>query len=75
VVLAFTGFSMSQGVLDGPLAWVAATAGSMAGAHLLYAAGALVFDDRLQDLAGKRWFVLFTGRPAPGERFFDRHGS
>jgi len=76
VVLAFAGFSVSQGVLNGPLAWVAATAGSLAGAYVLYAVGALVGYDRLHDLAGKRWFVLFTQTDLRrGERFFDRHGS
>ena len=32
--------------------------------------------DRVHQLAGKRWFVLFSQRDlARGERFFDRHGS
>lgn len=76
VVLAFAGFSVSQGVLNGPLAWAAATAGSLAGAYVLYAVGALVGYDRLHDLAGRRWFVLFTQTDLRrGERFFARHGS
>jgi len=76
VVLAFAGFSVSQGVLNGSLAWVAATAGSLAGAYVLYAVGALVGYDRLHDLAGHRWFVLFTQTDLRrGERFFARHGG
>ena len=76
VVLAFAGFSVSQGVLNGPLAWVAATAGSLAGAYVLYAVGALVGYDRLHDLAGHRWFVLVTQTDLRrGERFFARHGD
>lgn len=76
VVLAFAGFSVSQGVLNGPLAWAAATAGSLAGAYVLYAVGALVGYERLHDLAGRRWFVLFTQTDLRrGERFFARHGS
>lgn len=76
IVLAFAGFSVSQGVLNGPLAWAAATAGSLAGAYVLYAVGALVGYDRLHDLAGRRWFILFTQTDLRrGERFFARHGS
>ena len=76
VVLGFAGFSASQGGVGLSAAWVAATAGSLVGAWLLYAVGALVGYERLHELAGKRWFVLFTQSDlSRGERFFDRHGS
>ena len=76
VVLGFAGFSASRGGVGLPAAWVAATAGSLVGAWLLYAVGALVGHERLHELAGRRWFVLFTQSDlARGERFFDRHGS
>ena len=76
VVLAFAGFSAARGVLNPFTAWAAATAGSLAGAYLLYAVGARLGYDRLHELAGRRWFVLFNqtdlGR---GERFFRDHGG
>jgi membrane protein DedA with SNARE-associated domain len=76
VILAFAGFSAAQGVLSAPLAWVAATAGSLLGAYVLYAVGALVGYERLHELAGRRWFVLFTQTDLRrGERFFARHGT
>ena len=76
VILAFAGFSAAQGDLHAPTAWAAATAGSLLGAYLLYAVGALVGYERLHVLAGARWFPLFTQRDLRrGERFFDRHGG
>ena len=76
LVLGFAGFSAAQGVISGPLAWVAATVGSLVGAYLLYALGAVVGQERLHELAGKRWFLLFNQRDLRrGEDFFDRHGG
>ena len=76
VILPFAGFSAARGSLDPVLAWVAATVGAVVGAYVLYGVGAFVGYDRVHQLAGKRWFVLFSQRDlARGERFFDRHGS
>ena len=76
LVLAFAGFSAARGVLNPFTAWAAATAGSLAGAYLLYAVGARLGYDRLHELAGRRWFVLFNQKDlGRGERFFRDHGG
>ena len=76
LVLAFSGFSAARGVVDPVTAWAAATVGSLAGAYVLYAVGARLGDDRLHELAGRRWFVLFNQRDLRrGEAFFREHGS
>lgn len=76
LVLAFAGFSVGQGRLYGPTAWVAATAGSLLGAYVLYAVGALVGPERLETLAGKRWFVLCSQKDLRrGELLFERHSG
>lgn len=76
VILPFAGFSASRGDVNVVLAWVAATIGALAGAWILYAVGALVGNDRLEVLATKRWFLLFSRSDLErGERFFDRHGD
>ncbi len=76
VILPFAGFSAARGDLNWFAAWVAATLGALVGAWVLYGVGALVGRERLEELAGKRWFVLF-GRSdlERGERFFDRYES
>ena len=76
VVLPFAGFSAARGDLDPVLAWLAATVGAVLGAHLLYAVGALVGVERVHELAGRRWFLLFGQNDLRrGQRFFDRHGG
>lgn len=76
VILPFAGFSASRGDVNVVAAWLFATLGALLGAWALYGIGALVGYDRLQVLAGKRWFPLFsTGDLARGERFFARHGN
>ena len=76
VVLPFAGFAASSGRIDPVLAWVAATMGSLLGAYLLYGLGRKVSYERLEHLAGRRWFILFGQRDlARGHRFFERHGS
>lgn len=75
-ILPFAGFSASEGNINGVLAWVAATVGALVGAYVLYGVGALIGYERLQVLAGKRWFILFgVADLARGERFFERHGT
>lgn len=76
VILPFAGFSAARGDLDPVGAWVAATVGAVVGAWVLYGVGARVGAERLHDLAGRRWFLLFSSRDlARGERFFGRHGG
>lgn len=76
VILPFAGFQAERGELNVVLAWVAATAGALLGAVVLYGLGALVGYDRLHELAGRRWFLLLGQRDLErGERFFSRHGA
>ena len=75
-ILPFAGFSASEGEINGVLAWVTATIGALVGAYVLYGVGRVIGYDRLQVLAGKRWFVLFGESDlARGERFFEEHGE
>ena len=76
MILPFAGFTASRGDLDPVLAWAAATVGAVLGAYVLYAVGALIGYDKVHELAGKRWFVLFGQADlARGERLFSKHGS
>lgn len=75
-ILPFAGFSASEGNINAVLAWVAATIGALVGAYVLYGVGAVIGYERLQVLAGKRWFILFGEADlARGERFFEEHGA
>ncbi len=75
-ILPFAGFSAAQGDINLVLAWVAATVGALVGAYVLYGVGRIIGYDRLQELAQKRWFFLFSPNDlARGEKFFERHGS
>ena len=76
VVLPFAGFAAERGSINVFGAWLAATAGSLAGALVLYALGALIGLERLEHLAAKRWFVFFgKGDLDRGIAWFDRHGG
>lgn len=76
VILPFAGFSSSRGDLNVVLAWTAATVGALVGAWTLYGVGRLLSYERVHELAGKRWFVLFGQADLErGDKFFDRHGS
>jgi membrane protein DedA with SNARE-associated domain len=76
VVLPFAGFSAARGELNVVLAWAAATAGSVLGAYVLYGIAARIGYDRLHELAGRPWFLLFSEDDlARGERFFRDHGD
>ena len=76
VILPFAGFRAERGELNLALTWVAATAGALVGALVLYCLGAWVGSERLHELAGKRWFVVLSQKDYDrGERFFDRHGA
>lgn len=76
VVLPLAGFRARTGALSLVWLWPAATAGSLAGALLLYGLGAWLGYDRLQRLSAHRWFLL-AGRHDidRGRELFDRHGS
>lgn len=76
IILPFAGFSASQGTSNPVWAWVCATVGALVGAYVLYAVGTVIGRDRVHELAGKRWFVLFSQSDLErGERFFDGHGG
>jgi membrane protein DedA with SNARE-associated domain len=61
VILPLAGFRARTGALDILWVWPAATAGSVAGALVLYGLGAWLGYDRLHALAGRPWFVI-TGQ-------------
>ncbi len=76
IVLPFAGFSGSRGDINVVLAWIAATIGSLIGAWTLYGVGRLVSYERVHELAGARWFILFGQSDlARAERFFAAHGA
>ncbi|MGE3664264.1 MAG: DedA family protein [Pseudonocardia sp.] len=76
VVLPLAGFRASTGTLNLVTVWPAATAGSVAGALLLYGLGAWLGYERLHALSRRRWFVLFGRRDLErGRHLFDDHGS
>lgn len=74
-ILPFAGYRAEVGELNLLGVWVAATVGSLVGALVLYAIGALFGYDRLHALAAKRWFVVLGQKDLErGDRFFERHG-
>ncbi len=76
IILPFAGFSSAQGDVNAVAAWIAATIGAVVGAWILYGVGAAIGYDRVHELAGKSWFVLFGQKDLErGERFFDQHGG
>ena len=76
VILPFAGFQAAAGNINGVLAWVAATIGSLVGAYVLYGVGAAIGYERLHELAQKRWFVLLGTKDLErGDRFFDAYGG
>jgi membrane protein DedA with SNARE-associated domain len=76
VVLPLAGFRASTGTLSVVGVWVAATAGAVLGALLLYGLGAWLGYDRLHRLAGRRWFVVASQRDIDrGHELFERHGT
>lgn len=76
LILPLAGFRARTGAMNVLLVWPAATAGSVAGALLLYGLGARLGYDRLHALAGRPWFVI-TGQQdlERGRRMFDDHGG
>lgn len=75
VILPFAGFSANRGDINLVLAWVMATVGALVGAWVLYGIGAALGQERLERLAGARWFPLFGEKDLErGQRAFDRFG-
>jgi membrane protein DedA with SNARE-associated domain len=76
VILPLAGFRARTGTLDIFWVWVAATAGSVLGALLLYGLGAWLGYDRLHRFAGHRWFILASQTDLErGREVFERHGG
>jgi membrane protein DedA with SNARE-associated domain len=76
VILPLAGFRARTGAINVFLVWPAATAGSVAGAMLLFYLGRRLGYDRLHALAGRRWFILTGQRDLErGRRLFDHHGG
>lgn len=76
IILPLAGFRARAGAFDVVAAWAAATAGSLAGALILYGLGAWLGYDRLHALAGRRWFILSSRQDLErGHRLFADHGG
>jgi membrane protein DedA with SNARE-associated domain len=75
VVLPLAGFRAHTGALNVVLVWVAATAGSVLGALVLYALGAWLGYERLLRLSERPWFVLTSRKDLErGYAVFEKHG-
>lgn len=74
VVLPLAGFTSSQGSLNVWAAFIWATAGSVAGAFLLYWIGAAIGSERLRRIADWMWLVEAEDVDK-SLRWFDRYGQ
>lgn len=76
VILPLAGFTVGQGDMSFVTAIVAATAGSLAGALVLYGLGALIGEARLRALIARygRYVLLRTSDVERASAWFDRHG-
>jgi membrane protein DedA with SNARE-associated domain len=76
LILPLAGFRARDGDLNVLAVWIAATAGALAGALVLYYVGALLGYDRLHALSGKRWFILATRADVErGYALFEKYGT
>jgi membrane protein DedA with SNARE-associated domain len=76
LILPLAGFRARTGTLDVWWVWPAATAGSVLGALVLYAVGALLGYDRVYALSGKRWFILSSQKDLErGRALMEKHGG
>lgn len=77
LILPLAGFLTGQGQMQFPLAVAAATAGSLAGAYILYGIGAWLGEERLRGLirAHGRWVLLCESDLDKAQGWFDRHGA
>lgn len=76
LILPLAGFRARTGTLDLWWVWPAATAGSVLGALVLYAVGALLGYERVYALSGKRWFILSSQKDLErGHTLMESHGG
>ena len=77
VILPLAGFLTGQGQLQFHWAVLAATAGSLVGAYILYGLGAWLGEDRLRGLIRDRgrWVLLCEADLDKAQGWFDRHGA
>ena len=76
LILPLAGFRARVGTLDLWWVWPAATAGSVLGALVLYAVGALLGYERVYALSGKRWFILSSRKDLErGRSLMESHGG
>lgn len=76
LILPLAGFRARLGTLDLWWVWPAATAGSVLGALVLYAVGALLGYERVYALSGKRWFILSSQKDLErGRSLMESHGG
>jgi membrane protein DedA with SNARE-associated domain len=76
VILPLAGFRARSGAFPVLAVWLAATAGSVLGALVLYALGAWLGYDRLHRLAGHRWFIFVSQTDLKrGDAVFHRNGD
>jgi membrane protein DedA with SNARE-associated domain len=76
LILPLAGFRARTGAVDPLWVWPAATAGSVAGALVLYGVGAWLGYERLHALAGRKWFVLSSQKDLEkGYGLFEKHGG
>ena len=77
LILPLAGFLTGQGQMQFHWAVLAATAGSLAGAYVLYGLGAVLGEERLRGLIRDhgRWLLLCEADLDKAEGWFDRHGA
>jgi membrane protein DedA with SNARE-associated domain len=76
LVLPLAGFRAREGAMNVILVWVAATAGGVAGALVLYWLGRWLGYERLHRLAGRRWFFVASQKDVDrGCALFEKNGS
>lgn len=76
LVLPLAGFRAKEGAMNVVLVWVAATAGGVAGALVLYGLGRWLGYERLHRLAGRPWFFVASQKDVDrGCKLFEKSGS
>jgi membrane protein DedA with SNARE-associated domain len=76
LVLPLAGFLARQGAMNVILVWIAATAGGVAGALVLYWLGRWLGYERLHRLAGRPWFFVASQKDVDrGCKLFEKNGS
>lgn len=76
LVLPLAGFRAREGAMNVILVWLAATAGGLAGALVLYWLGRWLGYERLHRLAGRPWFFVASQKDVDrGCALFEKNGS